>query len=197
MEAYSAPESHLIGMAEDSGGVLVPFLTRIGGHHALRAGLTREDVEDCAITFVERMFLRNETLLRARLSDGSVQWLHVCARNHARSFRRASDRHRRYIATDVELCTGMESTGGVSPGQGDPTAGMIRSERWESVAACIDQLSPALQELLIRHYFLDESCQDLAARTGRTPHAVEQALLRARKRIKALLLRRGLTAADF
>jgi DNA-directed RNA polymerase specialized sigma24 family protein len=52
-------------------------------------------------------------------------------------------------------------------------------------------LPRAQREVLVRHHLREETIAELAAALSRSPHAVEQLLLRARQRLRSVLERRG------
>src|SRR5437016_2091098 len=67
----------------------------VARHHARRFGISADDVEDCAMDFVERMLDkdRRATYLTLPL-DHRDAWLHRCAMNHACNFSRGLSRRR-------------------------------------------------------------------------------------------------------
>ena len=64
------------------------------------------------------------------------------------------------------------------------------------IAEALQQLSPAQRDLFVRYHLRNQDIRDLAARTGRTPHAIEESLSNIRRRLAALLTSRGWTDTD-
>lgn len=154
-------------------------------------GLSPEDADDCAVAFVERE-LRRETggVFSSRQP--------VCAENFVRDFRRILLRRRLHeyswqgTARTGEPPTVLDSPDS-APG---PEGCLLRREFWREVRPVLKRLDPLPRKLLIRHHVRGKFIQELAAWSGRTPHVVEQKLYRARKRLRELLLRRGLTEVE-
>src|SRR5436853_6277207 len=67
---------------------LVPFIGSICREHAVNEGLPTSEVDDCETEFIARMILRSDVRLRSMLAVGCSAWVHVCARNFARGYRR-------------------------------------------------------------------------------------------------------------
>ena len=75
-------------------------------------------------------------------------------------------------------------------------AGLMRDEFWRPLMAALAKLEPIPQQIFLRHHLNDEPVQDLAAAFDRTPHAIHQTLLRARKHLRAALERQGVTQSE-
>lgn len=178
---------------------IILLLGRTGRRHALREGVPSGEVEDCEITFVEKMLLQHEGEVRTKIAGNQWAWLHLCARNHARNFLRdVRRRDLRGLLLEIEEIDGdwinaLQAEAKMAP---DPEATLLRTELWAVIARSIDALIPSVQDMFLRHYLMGESIRSLAERTGRTPHAVEQALYRARKGLQSSLLRLGLTEGE-
>ncbi len=117
-------------------------------------------------------------------------WLYRCASNHTKDFCRVRTRLRSREAScyvddpDREKLSAMEQ-------DGNPLATFLRAACREQILQAISQLAEGQRVLFVRHHLGDESIASLAASSGRSPHAVEQTLFRARQRIQSLLERRG------
>ena len=74
--------------------VLVPYLSYLGRATARKMGVHPEDLDICERTFVENMILLNERKMRSLIASGSFGWIHSCARDHARAFRRELQHYR-------------------------------------------------------------------------------------------------------
>lgn len=62
--------------------------------------------------------------------------------------------------------------------------------------AALAKMDPVPQKIFLRHHLDGDTVDDLATAFGRTPHAIHQTLLRARKHLRAALERQGLTEAE-
>jgi hypothetical protein len=172
----------------------LPYLKRVGRQFAWSEGVHPNDVDDCEITFVERMLFVYPRNLRENLILGRTGWINVCARNHAKNFKRNATRHGRRTDSvkeqSLQFCEIEES-------KGDPETRSVRTVMFNDLLACIDCLKPEVREILIRHHVLEESVADVAAACQRTVSATEQALFRGRKAVREHLGRKGLKAIDF
>lgn len=160
--------------------------------HARHLGLTVEDAEDCAAAFVEREWHHE------RVNDPCSAWQHTCAENFARDFRRALLRRGQH-----ELCWGECARPGEPPAMLDlpdsvpgPENCLLRREFWREVRAVLKRVEPVPRKLFLRRTVRQWSISELAAWSGLTQHVVEQKLYRARKRLREILLRKGLTEAE-
>ena len=163
----------------------------LAGRYGQRAGLTAEDTEDCAVQFAERM-------LTASPPDFRVEpWLRRCARNHVVDCVRALRRRQAYVCPWPQVRDGDDSAelecADDEPGA---DAGLMRDEFWRHLMAAFAKLDPVPQQIFLRHYQNGDSVQAVAVAFHRTPHAVEQTLLRARKHLRAALERQGLTESE-
>ncbi len=169
---------------------------------ALRSSLGTEDAEDCALAFVGRVLLDDgEAALRPPGSSPEASgfcpaWVWRCAVNHACNVRR----RQRQLAEAERPWPEIENTeGGVAPWDPPadtpgPEALLLRRQASEAVRRAIGRLSSDSGAAFLRHYVGGECVRDVASAAGRTPHAVEQSLLRSRVRLRDLLERQGLGA---
>lgn len=157
-----------------------------------RAGLDVEDAEDCAAQFVERM------LMISPPASGAGMWLRRCARNHAIDCVRAQKRRLTHECCWPETVSdgGQPSAWDYPDGRRDVDADLMRDEFWQRLLVALAQLDLVPQQIFLRYHLDGDSVVRLAAAFNRTPHAVEQTLLRARKRLRAVLERQGLTEAE-
>lgn len=170
---------------------------------ASQIGLSADDAEDCAISFVERMLIDSEEKVlrspdkRSEVGTFSLQWVRHCALNHARNFRR----HNSIIQSheshwpDSETCQSSPELLRILRNV-SPEAFLLRNEYWRSIASVMAHLEPMPRELLLLHHLSGYTIAELSAYSGRTPHAVEQTLSRTRRHIRALLGRQGTTEAE-
>src|SRR5258708_2651403 len=85
--------------AEDDLRKTLQKLTRVGRYHAVREGVPRAEVDDCEVTFVERMLLQGLARAHHQGSACREAWLQKCAQNHARNYRRhITRRERRHVS---------------------------------------------------------------------------------------------------
>lgn len=173
---------------------------------ARRQGLRGEAAEDCALEFVERMLLADdwralrppgqEQVDRQRTppEPSSEAWLRRCAGNFARNVHRRDVR----LSQRERVWPEWRDDEGEGPDwepvalQETPEARLLRSELAQRIEAAARRLTPAQRELFERILVDEESVGEVAASLGRTPHAVSQALLTLRQRLRGLLERQGL-----
>lgn len=164
----------------------------IAQRYGRRMRLNAEDAEDCAALFAKRM-------LTASPPDSNAEaWLRRCARNHVVDCIRALRRHQAHVCSWPQARDGDDSAEALEYADDAPgtDAGLMRDEFWRRLMAAFAKLDPIPQQIFLRHHRDGEPVQDLAAAFDRTPHAIEQTLLRARKRLRAALERQGLTEAE-
>lgn len=167
---------------------------------ARQQGMSVEDAEDCAITFVERhWFLRGEKTIP------SGGWLLRCARNYVLDCLRAQNRLRRHETawplTQAEEDSGSDGTPRLwepADSAGECPLGMLlREECWAHLIVALDRLEPEPRRLLVRYHLGGESLATLAEASGRSSEAVRKSLQRAAKQVRALILRQGCSEEDF
>lgn len=165
---------------------------RLAQRCSRRAGLNAEDAEDCAAQFVERM------LTASPPTSNAGAWLRRCARNHIVDYMRARGRRLTHECRWPETISGSGQSVASDFPDGAPgaDANLLRDEFWRCLMAALAQLDPVPQQIFLRHHLNGDSVDDLAAAFDRTPHAVDQTLLRARKRLRTVLERQGLTEAE-
>jgi RNA polymerase sigma factor (sigma-70 family) len=163
---------------------------RVARFHARKRGLCPEDMEDCAISLVERLVLSG--ILHTAFPSGPPgAWLHRCASNHASNFSRNV---RRRAMMEAPLDSATLETIWSSPKQNalhfeDEWASIDRHEQIVSASALLD---PVPRAILLKHYIYGRSIRTLAEEYDRTTGAIEHVLWRARRRIRSVLSRRGI-----
>jgi RNA polymerase sigma factor (sigma-70 family) len=191
--------SVLVGAGPDAEDELCRMLLRLAESVARRRGLTREDAEDCAAEFAERMLGKRECMLGLGTEGHCFPaWLHRCAQNHVADFCRAKERlgqHELPWPATVHD-DGPPVAWDCADSAATPEARLLREEFWQRMTKTLDRLPPIMSELLVRHHLHGECVRDLAVSCGRTPAAVELILFRARRRMRALLERMGLTPTE-
>src|SRR5579885_3729085 len=126
---------------------------------ALKSGLAWDTAEDCSAEFVAQMLLRGPAMLREDPRQPAARaWARRCAANYVISFGRAKAR----LNGRELLLHEIEEIGAVAAAA---EAICFRNYFWQSVESALGSLSGDAQQLLIRHYFMEQSVGDLAAET--------------------------------
>lgn len=193
--------------------VLCRRLYRIAVGWARQQGVPPGELEDCALEFVARMLVaapaRWEGLAQGAEPDGFAAWIHRCAVNHARTYRRRSRARQRVLAA---LTSGAapenapDADPALSPARpalasaADPApAAVLRCEFWRRVAPLFRQLPPDQAALAWSCWVDGMSAQDVAASlpgARRSPNAVRLCLSRTRRRLRGMLARQAVTEED-
>lgn len=99
-------------------------------------------------------------------------------------------RSKSYVTRSVPLCRFLprrHGMGRVAPSAQSvarPLEGASRSGPWSAVARAVDDLDIGMQDIFVAYYVLGDTLFEIAERTRRSPLSVEQALNRARQRIR-------------
>lgn len=186
----------------------------MAGACALALGLTNDDAEDCAMEFVlQVLIVGGERLMwppnQEHVEEGGYNqaWLRRCALNHARDWHRRLRRGQTHeqgwpdagaVGGDLTLSGALtDAATWESP---DPSPGaesiLLQAECRQQLLTGLACLGAEARDLLVRHHMAGEAVQDLATGSGRTIGATDQALWRARGRLKAILERQGVAAED-
>lgn len=168
---------------------IVQKMISLGRFHAMREGVPQVELEDCEVTFVERMLLRG--VARGSAGSGlSDSWLHRCAQNHARNYRRHLNRRQGQC---VSLHTLREQwvTEQDAVEKQSPETVFIRKDLQISIGHIVQRLIPEVRSMLLSHYVMGRTAAEIATTSGKSPHAVEQALYRARNVMRKELRREG------
>lgn len=166
----------------------------IARRSARSVGMASDAVEDCAMEFLVHLLEDDgRRLKQAPPHPALFPWLRRCARNFAcnalRSQAAVARRQEPMVPETLDR------------GAGDTVRSALdreslRVEFWSLMFTSIRGLSRTHQEILIRFYVSGLSVGELALEMDRTPHAVEQTLFRARKRLREELVRRGIDETD-
>ncbi|HXG23419.1 MAG TPA: sigma-70 family RNA polymerase sigma factor [Chthonomonadales bacterium] len=150
---------------------------------ARQAGLTGDDFEDCMMEFLVRILTGNLLLPPSLPSAWRDAWWMRVAHHHTLDFLEQRGRVRSHeVSADESILEGVPDTSDL------PETPLLRGEARKRVRACLSQLSPYHQGLLLRHHVRRESIKKLAAFYHRTPGAIAQALCYARKRLRRMLM---------
>jgi RNA polymerase sigma factor (sigma-70 family) len=171
-------------------------MTRLAHYHALREGVPSAEVDDCGMTFVERMLLSGGNSAEQPLEGRGDAWLHRCAQNHARNYRRSAARHHPKLISlgDVRKAASRNFEPVSEP---SAESQVIRNIARRSIDDLVDKLLPEVRAIFVSHYFHGYTAAEIAARSGRTAHAVEMALYRARRRLRRELHQEGFSLSDW
>jgi RNA polymerase sigma factor (sigma-70 family) len=174
---------------------ILPKMFRLGRFHAVREGVPLSELEDCETTFVERMLLIAEEPEFYMSSVLREAWLHRCARNHARNFRRHIFRRDRQCVSISALHEQVAREKEASEKQ-SPEFLLLRNHTQSTLDTAFGGLIPEMQRVLLSHYMLGLTASEIARRSGKSTHAVEQALYRARRLMRGQLAQQGVSASD-
>jgi DNA-directed RNA polymerase specialized sigma24 family protein len=172
---------------------IVDKMIHLGRYHAVREGVPQSDVDDCELTFVENMLLSGANWASPTAKPCDT-WLHRCAQNHARNFRRSVVRRdRRFVSLGAHHLRSLRE--GLIDAE-TPESLLLRKHVRKSIDGAVAQLVPEVRSMLYSHHVQGNSAPEIALQSGRTTRAVEQALYRARRSVKSQLSRQGFDALD-
>jgi len=163
----------------------------IAYRYARQLGLSREDAEDCAMDF------RLHLLRSPGPQVDSEGWIRRCAYNYACNYLRSQMRRlerERDLAQKPQSIVGRSASSAFAiPG---PRTLTLRKALWEQIFATLKEFTPEQRDLFLRYHVRQQSWQELTQRTGRSAHALQQALYHIHQRLARLLLARGWSARD-
>lgn len=181
----------LVARARESRGECAGCLLRAARACAVRCGLRGDEVEDCAMDFVVRMWHPASCRLPTRAGCARCFGLvRVSAHRHALDTIRRLRRTRAHV-----VCAGL-----------DPTMVTKRPAPWTELGAdelvlklelirhisiAMRMLAPGDRLLIERRYFAGETVATIAENLGISVGAVQQRLRRARLRLGHRLSRAG------
>jgi RNA polymerase sigma factor (sigma-70 family) len=123
-------------------------------------------------------------VLQKRQSWQDIQqirgWLYQVAIRHVLQFRRRQMRQRARIQRYVQIKLADGETSVLDRLCGDEQIDIVRTARW--------QLRPSDRQVLLLKYREDLSCHDISIHLGVSETTVQTRLLRARRRLKGLLV---------
>jgi RNA polymerase sigma-70 factor (ECF subfamily) len=120
-------------------------------------------------------------------SSEAGPWLHRVAVVCSARYRRSQGRGQRALEKHSTVAGETEP---------DPFASLVRAESVELTVLALASISPADREVLTLKYSEGWSYREIASRLGITEKAVENRLDRARRRMRRILARSGVTEAD-
>lgn len=164
-------------------GKMLDLVTRIG----IKNGVNYDDLEDCALSFVEHMLPKAGNDLHHMPPPEA--WLYRCAENWVRNELRRKRRRQRWESP----CLLEEASSFIAD---DYLPTLLRQEFFDRLSLGVALLSSANQRLFINFYLLDYSCQEIAEATGRTENATRQALWALRVRLRRILEKQGLSETE-
>jgi len=155
-----------------------------------QSGLGREDREDCT----QECFLRLWTHLGsigalAQAISEKRSWILRCIKRQVQNYCRS---HRRRRECQVETTISLTWK---FPGDSHEAI-MIKQEMKERIEIYLNNLTQEQCNLLRRHYQDGETCVEIAASLGIATNAVEQRLLRSRRKLFKLFIENGFSESE-
>ena len=148
--------------------VYTPYLAAVVWH-TLGPAASAEDVEEVVSDAFLALWSHREDLR----SGGLKSWLAAVARNRA---------------VDVPLpLDGLEEAGGANPAED-----LERRLFANALRKAVEALPPPDNYLVLRYYYEEEKLKDIARDLGLSVPAAKSRLLRARRRLKEVLVKGGL-----
>ncbi len=111
---------------------------------------------------------------RWRDDESFIRWLGGIAENIILQHARAHTRRRKF-----------QLTGDVPASGASPSRSLRRNERFERLQGALDALTPEQREIIRLLRIEGLKIREVAARTGRSAHAVKQLMLRGLRRLRA------------
>ena len=152
-----------------------PYLSAVVWH-TMGPAATAEDVEEVVSDAFLALWSHREDLR----SGGLKSWLAAVARN------RAVDRLRAAPPVPLPL-DGLEEAGGANPAED-----LERRLFANALRKAVEALPPPDNYLVLRYYYEEEKLKDIARDLGLSVPAAKSRLLRARRRLKEVLVKGGL-----
>lgn len=156
------------------------------------AGVSSQDVPDCALKFTYRLLEKGEDRVKTKLAEPYADaWLTRCAVNFARNYRKQ-------VLTEQRKCSlvGREGEDGDSPactGRDSAPSPEVLTLRacFLADARAVPGLTQEQQDLLNRRFLLGQDRKTISAALGISLAAVDMRLARLEKRLPGLLERMG------
>ena len=155
--------------------VYTPYLAAVVWH-TLGPAASAEDVEEVVSDAFLTLWSHREDLRSGSLKP----WLAAVARN------RAVDRLRAAPPVPLPL-DGLEEAGGANPAED-----LERRLFANALRKAVEALPPPDNYLVLRYYYEEEKLKDIARDLGLSVPAAKSRLLRARRRLKEVLVKGGL-----
>jgi RNA polymerase sigma factor (sigma-70 family) len=164
---------------------------------ARRNHVPRQDIQDCALSFVEHALKQEAERLDSPEPRSLTYWKQA-AENWAKNYRRNTERqrHREIEWPRTEDEDGSTVSFDPSDRQPGPDGEICRHELRQWFEKAMEELKPEQKELFIRRILNGESLQVLAVETGRTPDAVRKIVYRACHHLRSYLERHGFDAGE-
>lgn len=141
------------------------------------------EAEDCASAFRLKILTDYLPACLAQSASGSATpWLRVCARNHVATWLRACISRRNRI-TPLAFADSVIVPGAV----GDPLSILMHDEDFVLIEVAVGSLTASQQQLFALKYVRGCDANEISTITGRSIHAIEQALSAIRKRLRAVI----------
>ena len=150
---------------------------------ANKNGMSHDDIENCALSFVEHM-LQKTDIAQSKSLRFRTAWLYRCAENWVRNELRRQRRqlHREILSLSDAPHLFFEQ---------DQLTNLLCQEFSDRLFLGVSLLSAASQRLFVDFYILNYSCREIADATGRSENATRQSLWALRIRLRKLLTNEG------
>ena len=162
--------------------------------YALRSGLTFQESEDCATEFLEAEWKKAGGLesLDALCRD-SPAFVRKCAADFVHDVARSEHRRLNHVSDwpQIKEENGDTQAWEADAHQPESDSEMVQEAFWDLLLPFLEMLGQNPREYFLRHYVGGEAVVDIARTAGKAAHAVEQSLLRSRKKLRAELEKAG------
>lgn len=165
----------------------------------MHLGLPTEDAKDCAAAFVGHLLREHGCVYNQSPVNCQAQPLiNRCARNFAIDFLRGLTSEHSF---ECPWSESISADGNPIPWDCPdlsplPEEIQLLDEFWNLIASAAADLTPLQRELFYRRYIVGELIGDIAVSLRKTEKAADQALRRARRRIRTKLEKQGFTEAE-
>ncbi len=161
-----------------------------GHRQSAKLGIGVDHAGECAQRFVVRLaLLPGEADRWAWPPERIEPFLSVSARNHALNYRKHLRTAESRAAPDAP--EDASAPAARLPTEEAPDALLLRGLFWEKVVCALSLLDPNARELLIDYHVHNVAIAEIAEKSGCSSNLACQRLIRARKRLRALLIAAG------
>jgi RNA polymerase sigma factor (sigma-70 family) len=160
---------------------------------AHQVGLTEDNAEECAQSFVVKWLLKAFDPPPWTWSTGRCHaFVRRAARNHAINFQRDSRHSDREVwSSKLDLVGAI-----VTDHDAQPSVCLMKRQFWEQIRSGLDELEDPQRALFLRFHVDRTPVDELASASGRTSHAIRQSLRITRRRLRKLLCEHGHTESE-
>lgn len=164
---------------------------------AISNGMGQEDAKDCKIAFLLHLMLYLQAhATQFKPEDMTDEWLLTCANNFAHNLSR-NERRRTRLIVSCDQCESSEFAEDVVPSSlPSPEGVVLNSELLHRILDVVATLNSSQRDLFQRHFLNEETVNELAHSSGKTPNTIHQAIWSLRQRLKTLLTRSNLNEQE-